>query len=241
MKLKKISLIAVIAMLLSCSPSGEVSLDSFAAQSDVFVSGKSLMGLPFGLHDLEDKNIDQTSLLIAVHGSNSKGYEWIYPLQTLDQKSNLVAFFRWDDRNCPSPSASSLYELIKLRLINKDIENVILLGHSYGGLLVTVFMNEWDLEVPLQVHSIAGPLKRNASLSSICEFKVPESLSMSSSLHQWRTIKELDGAFKDLEFDPQNLDILGSDVTRLPETYKGNKLGHNWSISWVADQIKKID
>tara|TARA_B100000900_G_scaffold377304_1_gene360645 strand:+ start:543 stop:1268 length:726 start_codon:yes stop_codon:yes gene_type:complete len=241
MSLKNIGLVAMIGMLLSCGPSGDISLDNFSSESDVFASGKSLMGLSFGLHDLEDESTNQTSLLIAVHGSNSRGYEWIYPLQTLDEPNNLVSFFRWDDDNCPGPSVSSLLELIKSRLIDSDIENVILYGHSYGGLLVTIFMNEWDLDVPLQVHSIAGPLKRIDPLSNICEFEVPESINIHSSLHQWRTIKELDGAFKDLEFDPQNAEIKGSDITRLPETYKGKKLGHNWSISWVADEIKKID
>jgi hypothetical protein len=42
-----------------------------------------------------------------------------------------------------------------------------------------------------------------------------------------------------LDYDPQEVEILKSKVTRLPETYKGNKLGHNWSISWVADEISK--
>ena len=31
----------------------------------------------------------------------------------------------------------------------------------------------------------------------------------------------------------------GCNVKKLPETYNGRKLGHNWSISWVADEINK--
>ena len=50
---------------------------------------------------------------------------------------------------------------------------------------------------------------------------------------------KLDGAFQDLNYDPQNVEIIGSNITRLPEKYKNNKLGHNWSISWVADNFKK--
>ena len=61
------------------------------------------------------------------------------------------------------------------------------------------------------------------------------------NLYEWRTIKELDGAFREFEFDPQNVEIKGSQVTRLPETYKGNKLGHNWSVSWVADEISQAE
>ena len=64
------------------------------------------------------------------------------------------------------------------------------------------------------------------------------------TLHQWRTIHTLDGAFKSLDKDPQNLEEVinktpfkGS-ITRLPKLYKGHRLGHNWSISWVVDHLK---
>jgi hypothetical protein len=93
--------------------------------------------------------------------------------------------------------------------------------------------------VPLQIHSIAAPLKGMNGLSSVCEYQMPISLRAGTNLHQWRTIQKLDGAFEDLSYDPQVVEINGSIVTRLPETYKGNKLGHNWSISWVADELNK--
>ena len=76
-------------------------------------------------------------------------------------------------------------------------------------------------------------------LNRACNYQVPTSIGSDIKFYQWRTIKELDGAFKDLDYDPQVLEIENSIVTRLPETYKGNKLGHNWSISWVADEIKQ--
>ena len=69
----------------------------------------------------------------------------------------------------------------------------------------------------------------------------PTSLKDGTKLHQWRTIQAIDGAFKDLNYDPQVVAIEDSSVTRLPETYKGNKLGHNWSISWVADEINRTN
>ena len=97
----------------------------------------------------------------------------------------------------------------------------------------------WDIDLPLQIHTVAGPLKGMSSLSSLCDYQVPDSLRIGTSLHQWRTIQEMDGAFKDLDYDPQEAEIKDSTVTRLPETYKGNKLGHNWSISWVADELNK--
>jgi|TARA_B100001540_G_scaffold312226_1_gene332970 hypothetical protein len=240
MKHNSLSLIIVLVLLFSCSESKEATLENFNLDKDVFVSGASLMNFSFGLHDLEEIRQYQDTLLIGVHGSNSRGYEWIYPLQTLNENKNLVSFFRWDDDGCPDPSIDTLLKLIKDKTKNNpNLNKVILLGHSYGGLLVTALSQTWDMDIPLQIHSIAGPLKGMNFLSSICDYKPPVTLGTNTSLHQWRTIQELDGAFRDLKYDPQVVEIKNSLVTRLPQTYKGNKLGHNWSISWVADEINQ--
>ena len=198
------------------------------------------MSLSFGLHLLEEDNLDQSTLLVSVQGSASRGYEWIYPLQALNNEKNLVSFFRWNDNACPGPSIISLLELIKDKLNqNPYLNRVELIGHSYGGVLVTDFLKFWDIEVPLQIHSVAAPLKGLGASSSLCNYQPPASVEEGTSLHQWRTVQELDGAFNNLDYDPQVVEIRDSLVTRLPETYKGNKLGHNWSISWVADEINK--
>ena len=60
-----------------------------------------------------------------------------------------------------------------------------------------------------------------------------------NSFHSQKEVHEHRGVFQDLNYDPQNVEIKGSNITRLPEKYKNNKLGHNWSISWVADNFKK--
>ena len=49
----------------------------------------------------------------------------------------------------------------------------------------------------------------------------------------------MDGAFNSLDHDPQVIDVQGSYVTRLPKVYNGRRLGHNWSLSWVAEEITK--
>jgi hypothetical protein len=237
---KKLILVTGIFILFSCGEDMPPSLENFNLNQDVFESGKSLTSLPYGLHDLESSTSTEETLLIGVHGSNSRGYEWVYPLQKLNHSTNLVSFFRWDDDSCPSPSVNNLLLSIKAKLDQSpNLNKVVLLGHSYGGLLVTSFSEVWDIDVPLQIHSIAGPLKGMDGLSSLCDYQMPNSLRAGTNLHQWRTIQELDGAFKDLSYDPQVVEINGSTVTRLPETYKGNKLGHNWSISWVADELNK--
>ena len=239
MNFNKITFLISLCLFVSCSEQKVASLNNFATDDDVFKSGKSLIALSYGLHDLEQATLDQQTLLIGVHGSNSRGYEWVYPLATLNNEANLVSFFRWNDDACPGPSMTSLYALIDAKFEeNPNFEKVVLLGHSYGGLLVAVLSDKWDKEIMLEAHSIASPLKGMSSLNNACDYQIPSSISPDTIFYEWRTIKELDGAFKDLDFDPQEVEIENSRVIRLPETYKGNKLGHNWSISWVADEIK---
>ena len=61
----------------------------------------------------------------------------------------------------------------------------------------------------------------------------------SMTIYNWKTIQSLDGAFRNYAKDPQELKAPFNIETRLPSSYNGRKLGHNWSISWVADQIFK--
>ena len=226
--------------MFSCSEEKEISLDSFISEGDVFESGKGLMSLGYGLHPLEEKSESQKTLLIGVHGSASRGYEWVYPLQTLDNPEILASFFRWNDRNCPGPSYDKLKSSIDSMLqINPGLTEVVIVGHSYGALLVSMFSSEWTNQASLSVHTIAGPLAGISSINNLCSYSPPTTINNNVEFYEWRTIKELDVAFKDLDFDPQVINLPGSNIKRLPETYNGRRLGHNWSISWVADEIGK--
>ena len=194
--------------------------------------------MPNGLHELEIYDNSQDTLVVAIHGNNSRGYEWVYPLQVMNTEKNLITFFRWDDNTCIAPSAFILDDLIQKKISEyKNIRKIIIYGHSYGGLLSAVFMDQWRGKLPLEVHTIASPLKGINILTRNCNYKTPLRVPDNATMYEWRTIKNLDGVFKSLKEDPQNVKILGSIVTRLPQSYKNNKLGHNWSISWVVDQL----
>ena len=229
--------LVLLFLIISCSDEEfinkhkKVNLEQLKSTQDVFDAGLKLMAMPNGLHDLEISDDNQKTLFISVHGNSSRGYEWIYPLQVINNEINLITFFRWDDSSCVNPSVKSLDDLIRDKLSkNKNIQKVILFGHSYGGLLVTSFMEQWTGDLPLEVHTIAAPLKGLGSLSAVCNYRAPEQVPKKSSLFEWRTIHKLDGAFQDLNYDPQNVEIIGSNITRLPEKYKNNKLGHNLSL-----------
>ena len=194
-------------------------------------SGQKLMNLDFGLHDLE-ANQTGKEILISIHGRDSRGFEWIYPLQTIDNEVTKTYFFRWDTTKCPQKTIPILMKEISAM---KDIEKITILGHSYGGILSSLLLNEIEA-IETEIHVIAAPLG-SSDLKKYCGYKHPTSKNNNVSYYQWRTIKKLDYAFNSFDYDPQLIDFKESSVVRLPRQYRGKRLGHLWSISWVADNI----
>ena len=194
-------------------------------------SGQKLMDLDFGLHDLE-ANSTGKEILISIHGRDSRGFEWIYPLQTIDNEVTKTYFFRWDTTKCPQKTIPILMKEISAM---KDIEKITILGHSYGGILSSLLLNEIEA-IETEIHVIAAPLG-SSDLKKYCGYKHPTSKNNNVSYYQWRTVKKLDYAFNSFDYDPQLIDFKESSVVRLPSQYRGKKLGHLWSISWVADNI----
>ena len=213
-------------------------LDSMDPENDYINSGQKLMSLEYGLSPLEVRNKEEKVAVIGVHGGRSEGYEWVYPLTKLDQSDRLTLFYRWDDRSCFLSSALKLnQEILFLLEENPTIEKIVLLGHSYGGILLTWFIENWTSNTPIEIHTIASPLAGLDSISNSCNYMPPKQKSKNVKSVQWRTIKTLDNAFKDLSSDPQLINFKGHEVHDLPEKYKGKRLGHNWSVSYVADEI----
>jgi pimeloyl-ACP methyl ester carboxylesterase len=226
----------LVLLLLGCNPAaqGHPWLSELDAGEGVMASGERLMALTPGLHPLEQTD-ESTELLIAVHGFASKGYEWIYPLKTLNTQSIGVQFFRWDYHGCPQPGAAQLIAAIK-ETLTPQTKKIHLVGHSYGGMLLASVMSDWPMDIPVDIHVVAAPLAGSAGQSA-CEYQPPTTLAAAVTVFEWRTQHQLDGAFKDLDEDPQIISLTHSKVTRLPNEYQGNRLGHNRSISWVADKI----
>lgn len=204
-------------------------------------SGSKLSGLDMGLKPLERFSGKEKILLVSVHGSRSEGYEWIYPLQTLDTEKSATFFYRWDDSKCHLISAKKLIlNLSEAARSLPYLERVVIIGHSYGGVLVTSMIESWESALPAEIHSVAGPIGFAFSRGS-CNFSPPKSIPDKLIFYQWRTQHHLDAFFKGLKKDPQNLKLKASKITRLPETYRGRRLGHNWSISWVADELGPLN
>ena len=200
-------------------------------ETEFLESGKRLMNLDFGIHDLEP-NQEAKALIIAIHGGDSRGFEWIYPLQTIDNELTKTYFFRWDTTKCPQ---KTIPNLLKEILAMKDIEKITVLGHSYGGIVSSLLLNEIDA-IETEIHVIAAPLA-SSDLKKYCGYIHPTTKNNNVSYFQWRTIKKLDNAFSSFDYDPQLINFKESSVVRLPSQFRGKRLGHLWSISWVAENI----
>ena len=98
-------------------------------------------------------------------------------------------------------------------------DSLWVLGHSLGGVVTSLFAESWTGDLPISVHSIAAPLtgmKRFKDNHCIGTEKETYTVRDQINYTQWKTIKEQDGAFKRLEFDPQNVLIKGGKVITLP-------------------------
>ena len=128
-------------------------------ENDYIKSGQRLMSLEYGLSPLEMMNKKEKVAVIGVHGVRSEGYEWVYPLTKVDGTDRLTLFYRWDDESCFLSSALKLnQEILFLLEENSTIEKIVLLGHSYGGILLTWFIENWTSNTPIEIHTIASPL-----------------------------------------------------------------------------------
>ena len=214
-------------------------LDDLKTGEQVKESGARLVNLPYGLHLLEEPDETNSQILIGVHGWRSDGYEWVYPLLTLDTKTTQTYFFRWDDSKCPVESGRLLLSALQTRLESQpNVQSVVIVGHSLGGVLVASIADQFGFEVKTELHIVAAPLQGLES-EACPDQTLPQTTHANRDVYQWRTQFALDNAFNRLPTDPQNVDLPNSIVVRLPDTYNGRRLGHNWSISWVADKLSK--
>ena len=209
----------------------------------------------------ESASIPRTSppktLSLLVHGYKSRGYEWVYAATHLARRGP-VYLFRWDWELCPKAGAAKLSVALSELSAQYPQSDVRALGHSYGGVILAISAAQYQGDSPLHAHLIASPLAGHGKLEARCqtsirdltaphrrltetahtEMKTTDDAHSRLQLTQWRTVKEIDGAFKEMDHDPQVVDWRG-DAFTLPKTYRGKRLGHNWSISAVVDSILK--
>ena len=245
-KTRAYKLVSIWMVAFSSITISAFDLDNFN-QDNAVELGQDLIKMPFGLHQVsKSENLAET-LIIGIHGSNSAGYEWVYPLWKLNNDFTEVYFYRWNDEQCANKDNYILTNsLAKVLKDNPNIQNIKVLAHSYGGLhllhslsLIEEFLETQSRSLKTEIHFIASLLSPPKLISLGCNMDNNFKETYSMTIYNWKTIQSLDGAFRNYANDPQDLKAPSNIETRLPSSYNGRKLGHNWSISWVADQIFK--
>jgi pimeloyl-ACP methyl ester carboxylesterase len=221
----------------------QLDLTELGEGTEIRSAGLQLMENPVGL--LELVNGDQSNdsvLIVAVHGYQSSGYEWVNGLKSLGENYGSLFFYRYDWDRCPDVIANELAAEINTIKSSKPYQKVVLFGHSYGGVVLTYVAAQLT-QKNVEVHVIAAPLGGYPNLLDRCESLeydkeqniVYPKWANSIRVIQHRTVHEQDGAFRELETDPQVVDLPFYQVHELPPTMDGHRLGHNWSVTWVLD------
>ncbi|MBM4291780.1 MAG: hypothetical protein FJ138_10300, partial [Deltaproteobacteria bacterium] len=160
-----------------------------------------------------------------------------------------VWFARWDWRRCPREAGEALRAHLEALARAAPGRPLVALGHSYGGVALALAARDYEGAAPLTAHVIAAPLAGHAALEARCpppsldaQLRAPLSPRAAlargaARLVQWRTQRDLDGAFAAFARDPQPTDALPIEAHDLGREYRGRRLGHNWSISAVVDAL----
>lgn len=229
----------LLAFVLGCAPTQSTAptLDSLQTQ-DSKSAGKALRRAPLGLNRLDDATVSHDLALVAVHGFDSRGSEWVQPLTTLAQHDAQLYFYNWNDKQCPETGAEQLARALDALLQEQpQLERLVLVGHSYGGVITGTVAQSHSLARPAQANIVASPIGQHPQLEKLCGFTglADQSPQGDTSWRQFRTVHEQDGAFKDLEVDPQDVTLPELEVVQLPGEWEGGRLGHNRSVQWVAE------
>ena len=233
-------------LLFGCSNKNHKDLVLSKIQTDKSQYNGYLIEREEGIHSLDGFNeIDSSFGVVLVHGYyppswSTKGYEWTKAIQELTEINRPIWWFRYDWYNCPENNSAKLVSAID-SIINNDshLDSLWVIGHSYGGLIVSEMAEKWKKNFPISIHAIAAPLSESDKPLNNCLVRGKAGYNIASTVKylQWRTDHKSDGAFKSLEKNPQNVTIKNGDYIVLPKDWEGGRLGHNRSIQYVVDYL----
>lgn len=224
--------------------SGYFDIAELGEGLEIKSAGALLMDLDLGMTKVGVSGDENDSVLVVlVHGYASQGYEWVHGLRGMVQQFGSSYFFRYDWERCPDDIATSLAQKVKDLQASGKYKRTLIFGHSYGGLILAHTASQLGRS-NAELHIIAAPLTGFPNLLEQCDdlaFNDKKQLEYPAwhqnvRVIQHRTVHAQDGAFRDLERDPQVIELPFAQVYELPPVMDGHRLGHNWSVTWVLDK-----
>lgn len=201
-----------------------------------------LMQLPLGLHRIEPPSNSVNRILIAIHDANTLGFEWILPLQSIDDDTTDTFFIRWDSSECPNTTEEEVREgITSLLQSNESVTRFTLIGQGLGGVYLSQLARNWKSLVRIDVHAVAAPLKGTVGVFSEkeCGEILPKRLPPTIRFFQWRIIPSQHSLFKELSEDPQVVDLDGSLVISLPSVIDEHVVDTTRALEIVASRIQE--
>ena len=235
-----------LLLILNCNGTIHTGLSFNRLKTEKTKYDEYLIDRSNGLHRLTGTTvIDSTLGIITVHGYypsgwETKGFEWVDPLINLSQRQVPIWFFRHDWNECQERTADHLHkELGPFIDQNPYLDSIWIIGHSLGGNITALLAEKWELNLPITVHSVAAALGGTDRPQPGCKKIKRDEYVISTNVNfiQWKTVKEQDGIFRNMDVDPQNVKIVGGRSQRLPEEWNNTRLGHNFSLVWVCKHI----
>ena len=185
---------------------------------------------------------DSSIGIVLVHGFYptgwpTKGFEWTEALKNMTKTQHPIWWFRYDWNNCPEKSSKTLdFALDSLKTNFEDLELVYVIGHSYGGLIVADLAEKWDSDFYISAHSIASGLNHYRNRLKSCDVQGKKEYVFGTNVEyiQWRTAKEVDGIFKNFDYDPQEVNLKNGKFVLLPKSGMVRDLGIIFpsNLSW---------
>ena len=242
--LPALMILGLIGLITGCqrSEGPPPTLNELQTGDNLKASGQRLIQIPMGVHRLTPEKMSSAKAILAVHGYQSRGFEWVTSLHQFAESGAHVYWLRWDWNQCPQGGVDDLGQAIKtIHKQHPALKELEIFGHSYGGVIATLLAQTVVTSFPMKVHAIASPLAGMGKLSALCPATQINNRPMQNqvSFTQWRTQHKLDGAFKDETVDPQRVTLPGAQIIDLPDSFNGRRLGHNWSVSYSATQWLK--
>ncbi len=206
-------------------------------------NGGRLLKLKEGLHLLDHEITEGNDVLIAAHGWGARGFEWVYPLVTLDNENLDTYFLRWAYwRRAERAEQLLLDELDKMLGERKEpVKRVIIVAHSCGGVVSLSAVPSLPDDVEFDIHLVASPVNGLGIWTMWhCDADVPESLPENVNVTHWQTQFRRDKVFFYFPKNPQDIDLERVQVKMLPGMFKDKLLGHVRSLTWAAEQIAEL-
>ena len=232
--------------LIAKNDSNEIYLTDIISDKKKY--DEHIINRPIGFHEITGfKQSDSSNGIILVHGFypsswKSKGFEWAEPIKNFSKAGLPMWLYRYDWNQCPSITAKQINSDLAILLEkNNHLESLIIIGHSFGGLIVTLFSESWESTFPINAHVIASGLAKSKFDRKYLNCRNPKKsnyyISKNVEYFQWRTIKNQDGIFKRFNNDPQVVTLINGKTNMLPEKWNSTRVGHNFSILVVSDII----